>query len=270
MRVTYFFKKINGMLFQKNELCCSNIKFKDLHKGQRCFILCNGPSVYKQNLIPLAGEIVFSVSNGYYHKDYGTIRPKYHCVPGLTYSDSLTVKDAITWFREMDQKIGDAELFLDVAEEPLVRKNRLFSSRTVNYICMAARFSAKYVKAIDISKIAPGSQSVSIMCLMIAIYMGFNEIYLIGTEHDSAITGEYRYFYTPKLLRGKDRSVTLDGKVKNLELERQGIKKLMVQYSLLKTIAKNEGVSIYNATLGGALEVFPRVNLSEVLKIEKC
>lgn len=267
MRVIHFFRKIKNIIFRRSILCLSNGRFKDTFKGKRCFILCNGSSVNKQNLIPLKNEIVFSVSNGYYHKDYNIIKPKYHCVPGISYSSYFSVKDAIAWFREMDQGIGDAELFLDIAEEPLVRKNSLFNGRTVNYICMAAPFTARFTKKIDISKITPACQSVSIMCLMTAIYMGFNEIYLIGTEHDADITGEYKYFYSQYHQSIKNSDVNPDGKINNLRLTRQATKKLMWQYAILNNIAKNQSINIYNATIGGALKIFPRVNLDEISRI---
>lgn len=262
------YRRIKSVSPRSRRLCRNNTKFRRIHQGKRCFILCNGPSINKQDLLPLKNEIVFSVSNGYYHKDYNTFAPRYHCVPQLSYNKFFTVDIAIAWFKEMDQGIGGAELFLDTAEEPLIRKNNLFPGRKVNYLYTGISFSDKLSKVIDISGIIPGPQSVSITCLMIAMYMGFEKIYLIGTEHDCAITGEYKYFYEPKLLRGKDYSVNSNGKLKNLELVHQEIKNLMAQYSALKKIAENAGPAIYNATLGGALEIYPRINLSEVLNVK--
>src|SRR4051794_826279 len=67
------------------ELSARNIELRDLHKGQRCFILCNGPSVKRQDIAGLRNEHVFSVSSGYHHPDYSIISPVYHFVPQLTY-----------------------------------------------------------------------------------------------------------------------------------------------------------------------------------------
>jgi hypothetical protein len=93
------------------ELSARNVELRDLHKGQRCFILCNGPSVKRQDISVLRNEHVLSVSSGYQHPDYAAISPAYHFVPQLTYG-RLTPDDAITWFREMDSKLGSATLFL--------------------------------------------------------------------------------------------------------------------------------------------------------------
>jgi hypothetical protein len=66
-------------------LAAPNTALKFRHQGQRAFILCNGPTTLRQNLLPLAGELVFSVSSGYLHPDYDRIKPRYHCIPQITY-----------------------------------------------------------------------------------------------------------------------------------------------------------------------------------------
>ena len=42
------------------------------------------------------------------------------------------------------------------------------------------------------------------MALLISMYMGLKTIYLTGTDHDDFRSGEYKYFYVPTVLRGKD------------------------------------------------------------------
>lgn len=252
--------------YKLSKLSKQNSKFKDIYNGRRCFILCNGPSINKQDLRPLKNEIVFSAGCGYYHKDYNNFRPRYHCVPGLIYSSLFNYDTAIAWFKEMHQALRDAELFLGASEARLERRYNLFPGRKVNYLCMKKHFSGKSNKIIDISGIIPSPQSAAIMCLMVAMYMGFKKIYLVGAEHDAHITGVYKNFYTEGLLRGTDCEVTFDGKIKNLESTRQATQELMSQYRILKNIANKQGVAIYNATLGGALEVFPRSNLDNILR----
>lgn len=75
--------KIRGELFLllDKEVISSirtNKKFHNLHKGDRCFILCTGPSINKQNLKPLKDEYCIAVSHFYLHKDYRYIKPHYH------------------------------------------------------------------------------------------------------------------------------------------------------------------------------------------------
>ncbi len=251
---------------RNRQVFTANRVFRDRHRGQRCFILCNGPSVNLQDLKPLRNEIVFSVSNGYHHKDYQLIGPKYHCVPQITYG-VMTTDDVVAWFKEMDEKVGNAELFLSNTELEVVSRHQLFRDRNVSYLCMARKFGTGETGVVDISRPVPTVSSVSIMCLMIAMYMGFKTIYLLGTEHDSFVRGEYKYFYEPTVLRGKDMFVSSDGKLTNpIFDELQANLALWAQYRALKHIAENHGISVYNATQGGILDEFERVTLSKILQ----
>lgn len=244
-----------------------NAEFLGRHAGQRCFILCNGPSVKRQNLAALKDEHVVSVSSGYHHPLYAQIAPRYHCVPQLTYG-LVTREDAIAWFKEMDAALGDATLFLSSTEEPLVREEGLFAGRDVRYIVLSGNFS-DYPEATvpDIAARIPRVQSVPVMCIMIAMYMGFDQIYLLGTDHDHFRTGEYKYFYESKstALSGKDISADEQGKRRSGWYEElTGLVRLWEQYRTLGHIAQANGVRIFNATAGGELDEFPRVDFDSL------
>lgn len=249
---------------RKRDICQGNSRFRGIYEGKRCFIVCNGPSINSQNLLPLNDDIVFSVSSGYHHRDYLQISPLYHCVPSITYTEKFTQDDAINWFWEMHENIGNAELFLSSQEEPLVRNNNLFPGRIVHYVYMYGQFNDYRDSIFDISRAIPGVQSVPIMCLLIAIYMGFKNIYLIGVEHDSFIKGEYKYFFDQTILAGKSGGVTGDDKVTSLYDELQAAVILWQQYRAIKKVAALIGCKIYNATNGGALDEFERVTLENV------
>ena len=105
-------------------LTAPNANLRNIHQGKRCFILCNGPSVKRQDIRPLKDEIVISVSSGYLHPDYAEIAPAYHCVPQITYN-LMTRTDIIAWFREMHERLGKATLFLNHTEAALVREENM-------------------------------------------------------------------------------------------------------------------------------------------------
>jgi hypothetical protein len=246
-------------------LASPNAAVAGRHPGERCFILCNGPSVNRQDLSALTGETVISVTNAYHHAEFNRIRPRYHCVPQISYV-KLTEGDVVAWFREMDSCLGDAELFLSSTEEPLVRRHALFLQRTVRYVFFMGGFESLGARIPDIAGRIPGVQSVPIMGLSIAMYMGFRQIYLLGTDHDSFITGEYKYFYEPTVLRGKDLSVDMDGRVlTNRHDDFQGLATLWRQYRALRQIAEANNIEIFNATAGGALDEFPRISLDSIV-----
>jgi hypothetical protein len=243
-----------------------NIRYKDTHKGERCFILCNGPSVNKQNLLPLKDEIVFSVSSGYLHGNYQVIKPRYHCVPQITYSSQFTKDVTKAWFEEMHGKLGGAEIFLSLTERELVEKDNLFTNRKVNYIYFDDDLPVDRTELIDIADKSPRVQSVPIMCLMVAMYMGFKEIYLLGTDHDSFRTGEYKYSYTPTVLAEKGFNIGEGDKVQSLYAELHGSAILWEQYRAMRNIANANNIRIVNATFGGALDELERMDLDDVLR----
>jgi hypothetical protein len=236
-----------------------------MHQKERCFILGNGPSIKKQDLLLLKNEIVFSVSSGYLHKDYLAIQPRYHCIPQFYYHKYLCPNDIICWFKEMHLKIGTAELFLDAAQEPLIRENKLFPGRKINYLYTGFFRNGINEGILDISKRIPQVHTVPVLCLMIAIYMGFKKIYLIGVEHDGWKTGEYKYFFEPTVLKGKDEAVYPDGKVRDPLYEQfLGFGRALKQYWAMNNIARANNISIFNATEGGAVDEFPRVKFEDL------
>jgi hypothetical protein len=206
-----------------------------------------------------------SVSTGYLHKDFSIVRPRYHLVPSITYG-VIQESDVIRLFEEMDGRLGDAQLLLGTSEYALVRAHALFEGRRVNYLCAAMPFWPRSDRLIDICGVVPRIASVPIMCLLVALYMGFRDIYLIGTDHDSFATKRYTYSFEPTVLRGKDKGVAEDGTI-SLPLydELKATLQLWTQYRRVKQIAKANGRNIYNATAGGMLDEFPRVALESLL-----
>jgi hypothetical protein len=246
-------------------LAASNTALKGRHQGQRAFILCNGPSTLQQDLQPLAGEVVFSVSSGYLHPDYDSIKPRYHCIPQITYGQ-VTEQEAVAWFGEMHERTGNAEIFLSATEENFVRKHGLFPGRTIHYLFLHEDFDHLASRNVpDLSTTIPGVQSVPIMGLMLGLYMGFKDLYLLGTEHSEFVTRRYVYSFEPTVLKGKDLSTTPAGEVTTSRYDDfQSLSRLWRQYRTLREIAEANHARIWNATAGGELDEFPRVRLEQV------
>jgi hypothetical protein len=269
--LTYYRLKALWFALAHHEALSANKALFNRHRGERCFILCNGPSVKQQDIRPLKNEVVFSVSSGYLHPDYSEIRPQYHCIPQLTFG-KITPEIAVNWFHEMDEQLGGAELFLDHQEWSLVQEQNLFPERDVHFVCMGRNHFPRISANIEnLAGILPRVQSVPILAIMIALYMGMREIYLIGTEHDWFIKKEYKYFFEPDLLKGMDIAVGKDGELINNSLLDQlpAVNRLWSQYRVVNNIAKAHDVVIYNATAGGMLDEFERVCLADVLKQKK-
>jgi hypothetical protein len=84
--------------------------------------------------------------------------------------------------------------------------------------------------------------------------MGFTKIYLLGADCNYKL--EKKHFIGTE----NDKN-EVDSKLKYL-----GASAMIESYKVAKVYADKHGIEIYNATRGGMLEVFERVNLDDVLK----
>lgn len=253
--------KING---GGSHLCAFNIAYKNIHQGERCFIVCSGPSIKKQNLLPLKNEITFFVSSGFLHPDYTTIQPNYHCTVDILPTPKLTREKYVEWLKSMDRTIGNTQLFLSAADESFIKQNNLFSSRQVSYLHMGLPWDSDQKKIYDLTKKIPGVQSVPIIAIMIAMYMGCKEIYLLGVELDEIWCGEYKHFYDNEILRN-DVAVNENGKSTTPLIEMFKINYILwEQFAILKNIAEANNIKILNATQGGMLDIYRRVKFEDL------
>jgi len=265
--LTYYRPAELAFRIRNGAVLASNATLRNRHAGERCFILANGPSVNQQNIRPLAHETVISVSKGYHHPDFRTVRPRYHCVPQITYGN-MTPEMTVAWFREMDAALPpETELFLASQEYELVQQNRLFPERTVRYLCPGQRYFAKKPAAIpDLTGLVPRAESVPVMALIIALYMGLARSYLLGVEHDWFVSKRYDYFFDRSAVPWKDAGVNSDGTMDNKLLnDLPHVHRLWTQYAALDALARANNAEIFNATAGGMLDVFPRVRFEDIV-----
>lgn len=245
----------------------ANSELKNQHYGERCFILGNGPSVKEMDLLLLEGENIISVSNGYLHNAYDRIQPRYHCVPQITYG-RMTENDVVLWFGEMHERIGDAILFLNETEMDLVKRKNLFPEREVHYVALRENFDELQERnIINLSGPIPRVESVPVMALMVAMYLGFRDIFLLGVDHDHFKSGSYVYAFELQVQKNKDFSVTKDGSITTSRYDDfQSLARLWRQYRVVRQIAEHNGIRIFNATPGGELDEFSRITLDDALR----
>lgn len=244
----------------------SNVSLRNRHTGGRCIILGNSPSVSRIDLGSLAGQCVVSVSNGYLHRGFDVFRPRYHLIPQITYG-RVTRPDVVNWFREMDSKLGSAELFLSYSEFDLVQEFSLFPDRKVHYVLFHGTFDELSDRQIiDLARPIPGVESVPVMGLMVAMYLGFTDIGLLGVDHDHFLTNQYQYAFPLTVLHGKDSAVGPAGEILiSRHDDFQSLARLWRQYRCLREIAQASSISISNASPTGALDEFPRMDLKSFL-----
>lgn len=238
----------------------------DKHRGRRCFILCSGPTILQEDLGLLKDEICMTTSTFYKYAQFQKIRPIYHCVPNL---DPYVEDLAARYFREMDGEIGPATLFVGASEFEFVKKHRLFTGRTVRFILMRGSRFPSHINGLDLGHSIPCVQSVPILCLLIALFMGFKQIYLLGVDHNWLGVEPSLYCFDRKTViewaakpnLAKDGAIILN-RLENL----MGCVSLWKQYEAIQRLAGSAHASITNLSFGSALDVFPTARLADVMQ----
>ncbi len=263
-----------GECKEKRSLCLgANVSLKNKHKGERCFILATGPSVKKQDLSGLEGELCVAVSHFFLHRDIKTISPRYHVL--APYHPPFNFDDLQKVFSGFEQAYSDETTYV-------------FGHRPYEFsICDFLKMYPEHVKTrtyfIDYSNSPPlddqnhllastwdigkkpfETRTVIYSAIQLAAYMGCKEIYLLGCDHDylhdtKRVTNHH--FYPEK--EGVSDVDHLSAFTTERWFEEYYLR--WKQYRLMREYLKSIGCEIYNSTHGGMLDVFPRLPLHEVL-----
>jgi len=244
-----------------------NRALQNAHAGERCFILATGPSIKTQDLKALQGETCIAVSNFFVHPDYDLIRPRYYCVAP---SHPPITEDAWQmWMDEMEAGTDNATMFFGMSDFDRNQRGGRFANRQTFFLRFGMDFRLLPDSGIDLCGPVPGPQSVPIMALMLAVYMGFNEIYLVGCDHDHLLHhDESRHFYSESQ-HALVRAHYNEWSGSDFGLACRAHDVLWQQYKILHSMARAKAISIVNCTPGGMLDVFPRMPLETVCRESK-
>lgn len=232
-------------------------KLKNQYSGKRCFIIGNGGSLTVDDLEMLKGEYTFGCNRIYKMFNRLLWRPTFYC-----FYDIQRVK-------KLKQ---DLPYILDNCDY-------LFTSSTIkDELCDAVINNEKtYFVHVEKEKFYPNlpkfseladervydGQTVLYMAAQIAVYLGFKDIYYLGADNH----------YSVEL--NLDGSIKRDDAVKDypkeigeMELEGSVIPQMeltTMSFEAVKKYAETHGVNVFNATRGGKLDIFERVNLDLLL-----
>ena len=231
-------------------------KFENIHCGERCFVIGNGPSLSSSDLDLIKDEKTFAVNKIYNIFPMTEWRPTYYlCM------------DYLSMIEEIASEINLLEagtIFLNWQQYKQIQKreNYIFCNFNPRYV-INFWSDKKVVFSEDCSKYIDNARTVTYSALQMAVYMGFSEIYLLGVDNSFPIYKDgkgKKHFTDTKEAHFKNGGYNrVDYMVK--ETNEYG-------YKIAQEYCMHKGVKIYNATRGGKLEVFPRVSLEEVLKKE--
>lgn len=214
-------------------------KFKDIHVGKRCFIVATGPSlrVKDLNLLYEKKEICISVNGIFKIFDSTRWRPDYYmlCDPkGMLFwkKDILSMDVKTKFISDVAWNLSSSEINGHIYKWH--QQNEWEDGKEPN-------FSSDFAQ-----KGYTGYTIVYDGALQLAAYMGFREIYLLGTDCTNSLD--------------KNHFVNNYGS----QATHLNLKNIMLSYKAAKKYADMHGIKIYNATRGGNLEVFERIDFDSL------
>ena len=236
--------KVNGICFYrfpylKKYDYPSLKRFCNLHRGQRCFIVATGPSLQMSDLDRLYkyDEICMSVNTVYKAFSLTKWRPRYYF-----YEDSGINNKIIDEIKGVDVKYKFlADRRLQVVDSFAGKNRFVYKTYSEYYEEEGPNFSS------DIEEGTFFGYTVLYQCLQFALYMGFQEIYIIGADC------EYKNF-------GGSGDHFIDDYEDNTQKGFLNTNKIFAAYKVARKEAESRNINIYNATRGGKLEIFERVD----------
>lgn len=233
-------KVIDAFRYAESRKEYRNLELKKFHNlyidKQRCFIVATGPSLTIDDLNILHEKHMFCFSvNSMCNIEINWKPDVYVVLDGKFFLENQKVirdyscpikllpDDNIEFWRE--KKEGEYQVHRDTSNA---------------YGAMG--FSE------DITRIVNTCGTVTVGCIQIAVYMGFKEIYLLGTDCNYTLGSTRNHF------GGDDKPDMID----------HSISSMLKGYQMCRDYADTHGIKIYNATRGGMLEVFERVDFDSL------
>lgn len=220
-------------------------QYRDVHKKQRCFIVATGPSLTIDDLNTLHehGETCISMNRVYNIFERTVWRPDYYVI------------EDIKMIEDLREEIANLELPVkfvsSMPESYWLQEN---SETSIKYqLALLNVDQAPPLFSTHADKCVYAGSTVTYICMQMAVYMGFQEIYLLGVDFN----------YSKDLYHQRNHFEGYD-KDKEIRLNDVYPEKMEQAYESAKRFADSHGIYIYNATRGGKLEVFERVDFDSL------
>jgi len=215
---------------------------KDSHKGERCFVIGNGPSLKSMDLSKLQGEFSFGFNRIFL------------AAAELGFTPSCIVS------------INDLVIEQSVAELQALKMPKFFAWRARKWLSMDADTHFIYTSytgpgfSRDVTGRVWEGATVTNVALQLAYHLGFSKVILIGVDHNFAHKGTPNTMVTST---GDDPNHFSDAyfakgfrwQLPDLETSERG-------YRNARQAFEADGRQVVDATIGGKLTIFPKVDFN--------
>jgi len=220
-------------------------EYYNLHKGERCFIIGNGPSLKNTDLSKLKDEYTFGMNRIY------LMFPEL----GFTTTYFASINDLVI------EQCADDIAALPIPKFIAWHSNRHFQRFPDNMIFLYTTYTGPQF-VYDMTRRIWEGATVTNIALQLAFYMGFEQVILIGVDHNFTSKGD------------ANKTVVSDGDDPNhfdpryfgkgFRWQLPDLDTSEVGYAMARKAYKKAGRQVLDATVGGKLTIFPKVDYTSL------
>ena len=259
------------------KLVSGNDCFKNIHTGKRCFIIGNGPSVNHVPFAVLSEEYTFTVNQLIRRKDFPELRTNYHMWADERFFDLQENRpedmELLSVMRSVNTPGNKPTVFYKTAAKAMIDQFELEKELKIAYFMDMCRAYSTPELELPFDHVLPRFPTVIHYLILLAVYMGFTEIFLLGCDCtgiintvQSRLRSEKELQYGYQISENERKRMQRSNTTFSIQDELRSYADIFDQYELLKQYCDLRKVSLYNATKGSLLESVPKVSLEEVLK----
>lgn len=242
--------------YEKTEMGKRIQDWKNKFSGKRCFFIGNGPSLRADDLTKLYEnrEVTFAFNRIYNIFDQTAWRPTFYIS-----QDEKMLQGCETIVDSLDLSVK----FIPIQLQWYYNIN-IHDATYFNMNWKQENDPLKFLFSDDAAHELYSSSTGMYTAAQLAVYMGFKEIYFIGVDHHFQIS------------QNNQGEIVVDNTVKDYfsdkynedksQLYIPNTERSTLTYVAMKQHCEERGIKVINATRGGRLEVFPRVDFESLLE----
>ena len=221
-------------------------QFRNIHAGQDCFIIGNGPSLKHMDLSPLSEYYTFGLNKIYLIFEQVQLDLSY-----LVATNPLVIEQS----KEVYEEQLKFPMFLSHtgSEGVIDDRSNIYRLHTLNTWSFYD----------DITQPICEGNTVTYVAMQIAFFMGFERVFLIGVDHSFKQSGAS---HETQVYQGDDENHFHPDYFKGQKWQLADVYGSEVSYHMANYHYQKANRQIFDATKGGKLDVFPKISFEEALK----
>ncbi len=233
-----------GVLRPDNSEALSMQDLQGQFAGKRCFIIGNGPSLKKTDLTRLKDDYTFGLNRIYLNYPNMRFEPTFYCCVNSNVLSQFA--------HEIDQ--------LNSIKFVKKQSQRLLKNHW-NTFFMQSQGNIRFHENLEHLTWHEG-WTVTYCAMQVAYHLGFEEVILVGVDHYFKDSGE------------PNKAVTAQGDDSNhfhpnyfgkgVVWQYPDLERSEESYTVAKQVFEQDGRRILDATIGGHLQIFPKVDFDAV------